>query len=159
MTTSSTPNRPIVVLLREGHGELEAATAATRLATGRRDIVVGAITDDHEAQAMLLAISRGSPVVVAANGAGPVWSRFVRAAGEIGRPCRWETSTLHGLTATQIELLWALAEGLHVPAAARAASVSERSAHRQLIAARALLGARTNSHAATIVRTGVAQLG
>ena len=97
---------------------------------------------------MLLAISGGRPVVVATAGTGPVWSRFVRAAGELGHRCRWEMTTLAGLSATQIELLWALGGGLRVPAAARVASVSERSAHRQLIAARSLLRARTNSHAA-----------
>ncbi len=153
-----TTPRPVVVLLREGQGELEAATAATRLVTGCRDVAVGVVSDDHQAQSILLAISGGSPVVAAAGGLCPVWSRFVRAAEELGRTCRWETTTLTGLSATQIELLWSLSEGLRVPAAARAASVSERSAHRQLIAARAHLRARTNGHAATIVRSGLSQL-
>lgn len=147
------------MLLREGQGELEAATAATRLAAGTPDVVAGVVTDDGEAQSILMAISSGSPVVVAAEGTGPVWSRFIRAADELGRTRRWESSTLAGLSATQIELLWWLADGLRVPAAARAASVSERSAHRQLVAARAHLGARTNSHAATIVQAGVTKLG
>jgi len=71
---------------------------------------------------------------------------------------RWETTRLSGLSATQIELLWALGDGLRLPAAARVATVSERSAHRQLIAARSLLGARTNSHAATMVRDAITNL-
>jgi len=148
-----------VVLLRNGPGQLDAATTAVRLLTGTSEIVVGVIADDGAAQSVLLAISDGTPVVAAAGGTGPVWSRFVRAAGELGRTCRWESTVLAGLSGTQIELLWALGGGLRVPAAARSASVSERSAHRQLIDARLQLGARTNSHAATIVRSGVTQLG
>src|SRR6185436_7769864 len=101
-------------LLRDGKGELDAATAAARLATGGREIVVGVITDDEQAQSILLAISAGGPVVVAADAIGPVWSRFTRAAGELGRTCRWETTPLAGLSATQIELVWALAEGVRV---------------------------------------------
>ena len=90
-------------------------------------------------------------MVAAAAGTGPGrGSRFVRAAGELGPTGRWESTVLAGLSATQIELLWALGGGLRLPAAARVASVSERSAHRQLIDARLRLGARTNSHAATM---------
>ena len=153
-----TITRPVVVLLREGPDEMEAATTATRLVAGRSDLVVGVVSDDQEAEAILMALSGGKPVVAAAGGVCPVWSRFVRAAEELGRTCRWETTTLAGLSATQIELLWNLSLGLRVPEAARAASVSERSAHRQLIAARSRLGARTNAHAATIVRAGLTEL-
>ena len=109
----------VVVLLRNGPGQMDAATTAVRLLTGTSEIVVGVVADDGEAQSILLAISEGSPVVAAAGGTGPVWSRFVRAAGELGRTCRWESTVLAGLSGTQIELLWALGGGLRVPAAAR----------------------------------------
>ena len=148
---------PVVVLLRDGRADLDAATAATRLACATDEVEVGVVADDVEAKAMLLALHEGRPVVAAADGTGAIWSRFVRAAEELGRPVRWETTALAGLSATQIELLWALSEGVRLPAAARIAAVSERSAHRQLIAARSRLGARTNSHAATMVREAIAR--
>ena len=147
----------MVVLLRGGREDLDAAVAATRLACATDEVEVGIVADDIEAQALLMAMHQGRPVVAAAAGAGALWSRFVRAAEEMARPVRWETTTLSGLSATQIELLWALGDGLRLPAAARVAAVSERSAHRQLIAARVLLGARTNSHAATMVRDAIAR--
>ncbi len=148
---------PVVVLLRGGRVDLDAATAATRLACVTDEVEVGVVADDVEAQRMLMALHEGRPVVAAADGAGAMWSRFVRAAEELARPVRWETTTLAGLSATQIQLLWALGEGMRLTAAARVAAVSERSAHRQLIAARSLLGARTNSHAATMVREAIAR--
>jgi predicted alpha/beta hydrolase len=152
------PAAAVVVLLRGGREDLDAAVAATRLACATDEVEVGMVADDIEAQALLMAMDQGRPVVAAAAGTGALWSRFVRAAEELARPVRWETTRLSGLSATQIELLWALGDGLRLPAAARVATVSERSAHRQLIAARSLLGARTNSHAATMVRDAITNL-
>ena len=149
----------LVVLLRDGRADLDAAAAATRLACATDEVEVGVVADAKEAEALLMAIHQRRPVVAAAAGTGALWSRFVRAAEELARPVRWETTTLAGLSATQIDLLWALGDGLRLPAAARVAAVSERSAHRQLIAARSLLGARTNSHAATMVREAIARFG
>jgi hypothetical protein len=159
--------RPTVVLLRDGPAHLDAAAAAMRVAGWEPDgasaqdrrFVRGVVVDSDTAESIVLAVAGGCGAVVAASDDLSVWCRFVRAVEELAETCRWELTTLVGLNATQIELLAVIGNGARVPSAARAASVSERSAHRQLIDARTRLGARTNSHAATLVRAGVDRLG
>jgi DNA-binding CsgD family transcriptional regulator len=158
--------RPAVVLLRDGPAAMDAAATAMRLAGWapsdepeyRHRFIREVVTDPTAAEAIVLAVAAGCGAVVAAGADGAVWSRFVRAVEELADTCRWETTALAGLSATQIELLALIGAGERVSSAARAAAVSERSAHRQLVDARARLGARTNSHAATIVRAGLDRL-
>ena len=119
----------------------------------------GTVGNEARAESMLLAVAAGYGAIAVAESPGEVWTRFVRAVDELADARRWETTRLAGLDEAQIELLAAIGRGERVPAAARAASVSERSAHRLLFSARTQLGARSNTHAASILVAEVVRLG
>lgn len=107
---------------------------------------IGDAGSEHGGHVTELAV-RGVGLVVALPEETAVADRYADALERIGSVDDWRSSPVLALDPRAVEVLCALGAGATTSAAARAAHLSERSAHRLLSDARDRLGAPTNVEA------------
>lgn len=120
-----------------------------------RVVLHGPVTDQEQAQAVVLAAARGAAVVAVADVAGPVGRALVADLGRLGPlgavpPPDQGADPLAELVPEQRALLDRLAAGETIAAAAAAEFLSLRTANRRIAQARALFGVGTTREAVSV---------
>jgi hypothetical protein len=114
-------------------------------------VVLGRCGDDAVESELVDAVARGAGAIVGIDRDGPGASRLLDALMRTAPVLDWIDCPLMTLGADQLLLLHALAEGRSTRAAARAAHLSERTAHRRIAHARFALGIESTNEAAAEV--------
>jgi hypothetical protein len=114
-------------------------------------VVLGRCDDDAVESELVDAVARGAGAIVGIDRERPGASRLLDALTRTAPVLDWIDCPLMTLGADQLLLLHALADGRSTRAAARAAHLSERTAHRRIAHARLALGIESTNEAAAEV--------
>ncbi|QXC59744.1 LysR family transcriptional regulator [Aquihabitans sp. G128] len=114
----------------------------------RRWSCAGTVADEADAEAAVLALSRGVGLVLSITVEGDVRHRLLEDLYRFGAvQLASEVVPDSGLGSDHLLLLEALADGSTLTVAAQALHLSDRTAHRRLAEARSILGVGTTAEA------------